>query len=111
MNELGLLSYFLGMELTQSKQGYFLCQKRFTMKLLNRFAMKNCKPVSTPIVLRQKLLKEDGAPKIDGKTYKSLVGSLLYLTATRPDIVYVVNYLFRFMQSPSQIHFVTVREF
>jgi hypothetical protein len=109
MNELGLLSYFLGMEVTQSEQGCFLCQKRFTMKLQNKFVMENCKPVSTPTVLRQKLMKEDGAPKTDGKAYRSLVGSLLYLTATRPDIVFTVNYLSRFMQSPSQIHFVAAK--
>jgi len=109
MNELGLLSYFLGMEVTQSEQGYFLCQKRFTMKLLNKFAMENCKPVSTPVVQGQKLMKEDEALKTDGKAYRSLVGSLLYLTATRPDIVFAVNYLSRFMQSPSQIHFVAAK--
>jgi hypothetical protein len=54
-------------------------------------------------------MKEDGAPKTDGKAYRSLVGSLLYLTAARPDIVFVVNYLSRFMQSPSQIHFVAAK--
>jgi len=97
MNELGLLTYFLGIEVTQSMQGYFLCQKRFTLKLLNKFVMENYKLVSAPMVLGQKLIKKDGAPKINGKAYRSLVGSLLYLTAIRPDIVFVVNYLSRFM--------------
>jgi hypothetical protein len=54
-------------------------------------------------------MKEDGDPKTDGKTYRSLVGSLLYLTATRPDIVFAINYLSRFMQSPSQIYFVAAK--
>jgi hypothetical protein len=62
------------------------------------------------MVLGQKLMKEDRAPKIDGKAYRSLVGSLLYLTATHPDIVFVVNYLSRFMQSPSQIHFIAAKK-
>ena len=53
MNKFGLLLYFLGMELTQFKQGYFLCQKWFTMKILNNFAMENCKSISTPMVLGQ----------------------------------------------------------
>jgi len=53
--------------------------------------------------------EEDGAPKTDGKAYRSLVGSLLYLTSTRPYIVFAVNYLSRFMQSPSQIHFVATK--
>jgi len=54
-------------------------------------------------------MKEDEAPKTDGKTYRSLVGSLLYLTATHLDIFVVVNYLSRFMQDPSQIHFVAAK--
>jgi hypothetical protein len=59
--------------------------------------MENYKLVSAPMVLGQKLIKNDGAPKINGKAYRSLVGSLLYLTTTRPNIVFVVNYLSRFM--------------
>jgi hypothetical protein len=109
MNELGLLTYFLGMEVTQSDQGYFLYKKCFSLKILNNFAMANCKPVSTPMIQGQKLIKEDRAPKTDGKAYRSLVGSLLYLTATRPDILFAVNYLSRFMQNPSQIHFLAAK--
>ena len=59
--------------------------------------MENYKLVSTPMVLGQKLIKEDGAPKTYGKAYRSLVGSLLNLTTTHPDIVFAVNYLSRFM--------------
>jgi hypothetical protein len=109
MNELGLLTYFLGMEVTKSDQGYFLCQKRFSLKILDNFAMSKCKPVSTPMIQGQKLMKEDGSPKADGKVYRSLIGSLLYLTATRPDIQFAVNYLSRFMQEPSQNHFVAAK--
>jgi len=54
-------------------------------------------------------MKEDGAPKADGKVYRSLIGSLLYLTATCPDIQFAVNYLSRFMQEPSQNHFVVAK--
>jgi len=78
-------------------QGYFLCQKRFTLKLLNKFMMENCKLVSTPMILGQKLIKEDRAPKTDDKAYRSLIDNLLYLTTTCPDIVFAVNYLSRFM--------------
>ena len=109
MNELGLLSYFLGMEIMQTKLRCFLCQRNFTMKLLKKFAMENCKPVSIPMVAGQKLMKDDAAPKADGRMYRSLIGSLLYLTATRPDIVFTVNYLSRFMQNPSQNHYVAAK--
>jgi hypothetical protein len=79
------------------------------MKLLNKFAMENCKPVSTYMVLGQKQMKKDEAPKTDSKAYKSLVCSLLYLTSTRPDIVFNFNYLSRFMQDPGQIFFVVAK--
>ena len=62
-------------------------------------------PVNTPMLLGQKLSKENGAPRADGRTYRSLIGSLMYLTITCLDIVFVVNYLSRFMQDPSQIHY------
>ena len=110
MNELGKLSYFLGMEVTQTGQGYFLCQSRFATRLLDKFAMENCKPVSTPMVLGQKLSKEDEAPRADGRIYRSLIGSLMYLTATRPDLVFAVNYLSRFIQDPSQIPTLLLKE-
>ena len=109
MNELGLLAYFLGMEMNQSSEGCFVCQKQFTTKLLNKFAMENCNPVSTPMVLGMKLTKDDGAPCVDGRMYRSLIGSLLYLTSTRPDIVFAVNYLSRFMQNPSQTHHIAAK--
>ena len=109
MNDLGRLTYFLGMEINQPKQGYYLCQKRFTVKLLNKFVMGNCNSVSTPMVLGQKLTGEDESPKADGRTYRSLLGSLLYLTTTCPDIVFDVNYISRFMQKSSQLHFAATK--
>ena len=66
--------------------------------------MYGCKPVSTPLVTNEKLQKVDGAPEADASRYRSLVGSLLYLTATRPDIMFATSLLSRFMQNPSQIH-------
>ena len=60
MNELCLLTYFLGMEVTRSIYDYFLCQKMFTLKLLNKFAMENCKLVNTSMVLGDKLKKKKG---------------------------------------------------
>nr|KYP73026.1 hypothetical protein KK1_005633 [Cajanus cajan] len=69
--------------------------------------MYECKPVSTPLVMNEKLQKVDGAPEADASQYRSLVGSLLYLTATQPDIMFATSLLSRFMQKPSQIHYGT----
>ncbi|KAL1313805.1 hypothetical protein AAHE18_16G138600 [Arachis hypogaea] len=66
--------------------------------------MNNCKAVSTPLVHNEKLQKEDGFVEADASQYRSLIGSLLYLTTTRPDIMYAISLLSRFMQKPSQKH-------
>ncbi|XP_059663652.1 secreted RxLR effector protein 161-like [Cornus florida] len=66
--------------------------------------MLNCKSVCTPLVVNEKLMKEDGSKEADSSLYRSLVGSLLYLTASRPDIMYATSLLSRFMHNPSQIH-------
>ncbi|CAA0824791.1 Uncharacterized mitochondrial protein AtMg00810 [Striga hermonthica] len=67
--------------------------------------MDDCKPVATPMVANEKFNKDDGTPNADASTYRSLIKSLLYLTATRPDIMYATSMLSRFMQSPSQVHY------
>ncbi|GAV78017.1 hypothetical protein CFOL_v3_21485, partial [Cephalotus follicularis] len=69
----------------------------------------SCKPVSTPLVLNEKLSKDDGTDMADSSVYRSLIGNLLYLTATRPDLIYSASLLSGFMQSPSKIHFGTVK--
>ncbi|KAM6542405.1 hypothetical protein CsatB_006852 [Cannabis sativa] len=67
--------------------------------------MEGCKTVSTPLDNNKALKKEDGSPKADESKFRSLIGSLLYLTATRPDIMYAVSLLSRFMLDPSQVHY------
>jgi hypothetical protein len=104
MTDLGLMNYFLGIEVKQEEQGIFICQKKYTKALLDKFKMNDCKPVATPLVTNEKLQKDDGSPEADATRYRSLIGSLLYLTATRPDIMYATSLLSRFMQKPSQIH-------
>ncbi|KAM7516529.1 hypothetical protein LguiA_006112 [Lonicera macranthoides] len=71
--------------------------------------MTNCKPISTPIALNEKLQMSDGAPKVDARDYQSLVGSLIYLTNTRPDIVYPVSLISRFISDPSILHFAAAK--
>ncbi|KAL0441844.1 UNVERIFIED_CONTAM: Retrovirus-related Pol polyprotein from transposon TNT 1-94 [Sesamum radiatum] len=71
--------------------------------------MESCKTVTTPLVTGEKYQKEDGSQKVDGSMYRSLIGSLLYLTATRPDIMFATCLLSRFMQSPSQVHYAAAK--
>ncbi|XP_068309856.1 secreted RxLR effector protein 161-like [Pyrus communis] len=67
--------------------------------------MAGCKPVATPLVVNEKFQREDGSGDADESMYRNLVGSLLYLAATRPDIMYDASLLSRFMHKPSRIHY------
>ncbi|KAL0282179.1 UNVERIFIED_CONTAM: Retrovirus-related Pol polyprotein from transposon RE2 [Sesamum angustifolium] len=105
MSDLDLMHFFLEIEINQEKEGIFICQRKYTETLLKKFKMESCKTVTTPLVTGEKYQKEDGSQKVDGSMYRSLIGSLLYLTATRLDIMFATSLLSRFMQSPSQVHY------
>lgn len=105
MTDLGLLKYFLGIEVTQMNDGIFISQERYFSNMIHKRKMGNCKPMSTPMNTTEKFFVEDGAEKVDAQSYRSLVGILLYITTTRPDIMHAVGLISRFMKSPSKIHF------
>ncbi|XP_052173352.1 secreted RxLR effector protein 161-like [Diospyros lotus] len=71
--------------------------------------MEDCKPVGTPMTTNIKLSKNDDSEKVDESLYKSLIGSLQYLTASKPDILFVVSVLSRFMHSPKESHFIAAK--
>ncbi|PKI56088.1 hypothetical protein CRG98_023520 [Punica granatum] len=73
------------MDIQQRTHEVFICQKKYPKEILKRFQMEECKSVSTPMNQKEKLQKNDGADPADGARYKSLIGCLMYLTATRPD--------------------------
>ncbi|KAG6476380.1 hypothetical protein ZIOFF_065620 [Zingiber officinale] len=104
MSDMGLLRHFLGMEIYQEEDIVFICQKIYAEKIMKKFNMLGCNPVSTPLIMGEKLKKEDGGKAADVTHYRSLIGNLLYLTATRPDLMYAASLLSRFMQSPSHFH-------
>ncbi|XP_052877419.1 uncharacterized mitochondrial protein AtMg00810-like [Gossypium arboreum] len=88
MSDLGAMTYFLGMEVNQSNRGIFINQQAFALKILDKFCMSNCKLVNTPIAQGEKLTSFGNQERVDEKEYRSLVGCLLYLTATRPDLMH-----------------------
>ena len=104
MTDLGLMSYFLGMEVKQSDDGIFICQQQYAKEILKKFHMESCKSTSTPMNLKEKFSKNDGTNKVDEGQYKSLIGCLMYLTATRSDIAFAVSLLSRFMHYASELH-------
>ena len=104
MIDLGMVKYFLGIEVIQYEDGIFINQYKYANDVLKRFRMMNCKRVVTPIASGTKLSKEDYGSKVDPTLYKRLVGSLMYLTATRHDIMFAISLILRFMESPRNTH-------
>ncbi|CAL8132132.1 unnamed protein product [Prunus armeniaca] len=109
MTDLGLLHHFLGMGVIQTHTNIFLHQKKYAAALLSKFGLHECKPVSIPLVTTEKLSKEDGSGPTNEEQYRKIVGSLLYLTATRPDIMYASSLLARFMHCPTNKHYGTAK--
>lgn len=105
MANLGLLHYFLGIEVIQMNDGIFIPQEKNLSNILRKWKMGNYKCMSTPMNINEKNSVEDGAEKIDVESYKSLVGNLLYISTTRPNIMHAIGLISRFMQSSSKIHF------
>lgn len=104
MTDIGLMSYYLGIEVKQTKDGIFISQENYAKDVLKKFKMSDCKPMNTPVECNIKLSKNDEGYLVDPTQYKSLVGSLRYLTCTRPDILYGVGLVSRFMESPTINH-------
>ncbi|KAL9235697.1 hypothetical protein vseg_010436 [Gypsophila vaccaria] len=104
MNDLGLLKYFLGLEIKQSADGIFLCQEKYATDMLKKFNMSYCEAAITPMNVNEKLQREDGTGPADGKLYRSIVGGLNYLTHTRPDIAFPVSVVSRYMHNPTKQH-------
>ncbi|GJX23730.1 ribonuclease H-like domain-containing protein [Tanacetum coccineum] len=94
MTDLGPLNYFLGISITRDSSGLFLSQKKYVVEILDRAHMVNCNPSRTPIDTESKLGSDDD-PVFDPTLYRSLAGSLQYLTFTRPDISYAIWLLIR----------------
>ncbi|XP_011001643.1 PREDICTED: uncharacterized protein LOC105108864 [Populus euphratica] len=104
VNDLGPLSFFLGIQVTRTTDGLHLHQVKYVTDLLHRTKMVGAKPLSTPCSFGGKLSKFSGGPLSDSTKYRSMVGALQYLTLTRPDIFYSVNQFCQFLHSPTTVH-------
>uniref|UniRef100_A0A251T6N3 Putative zinc finger, CCHC-type n=1 Tax=Helianthus annuus TaxID=4232 RepID=A0A251T6N3_HELAN len=104
MTDMGKLHYFLGMEVSYEDGNIILSQKKYMRNLLEKYRMNQCNTVSTPMEYGIKLSKDDPEEFKDESMYRSLVGSLMYLTNTRPDIMFAVSKVSRFMESPKRSH-------
>ena len=104
MTNLGLLKYFQGIEVKQMYDGIFISQEKYASQILERFKMLSNKVDPTPTVVGLKLSKEDCSKSVNPTLYKSMVGSLMYLTTTQPDLMHAVSLISRFMETQKDSH-------
>jgi len=109
MKDLGELHYFLGIEVTQSPKGIWLLQKQYALNKLSEYGMTGCKPISIPLEQNVKLSADVGDLVEDTTMYRRIVGSLIYMTITRPDLNYALGVVSQFMQTPWKPHLGAVR--
>jgi len=98
------LTYFLGIQVKETKQGIFVHQAKYTKDLMKKFDMADAKPMSTPMSTAMVLDPDENGEAVDQKEYRSMIGSLLYITTTRPDIHFAVCLCARFQASPHASH-------
>jgi hypothetical protein len=102
MSLLGELSFFLGLQIRQSNQGFFISQTKYIREMLKRLGMEDCKPVITPMKTNCKLRKDDDSKSIDQRKYRSMIGSLLYVTASRPDVMQAIRQVAQVQETPKE---------
>ena len=108
VKDLGNLSYFLGLEVTSSYDGYYLSQAKYASNLLSKVGITDNKTVSTSLEYNAKLTPLDGEPIFDATRYRQLVGSLIYLIVTCSDISHTVGVVSKFMDAPCSVHYAAI---
>ncbi|KAK8951797.1 hypothetical protein KSP39_PZI003445 [Platanthera zijinensis] len=109
MKDLGELHHFLGLEVERKESGILVCQKGYAERIVNRFGLIEGKTCSTPMDQGLKLRRDEGRVLPDPLVFRALIGSLIYLTITRPDIAYAVGRVSRFMAEPRKSHLVAAK--
>ena len=102
--DLGPIRRYLGVQFDRSPEGLHMHQREYALSILRHFSMEDCSPSHTPLLEGIILSKESGTPPVDATLYRMLVGKLLFLTKTRPDLTHAVSVVSRFMQKPQEAH-------
>ncbi|GJS78511.1 putative ribonuclease H-like domain-containing protein [Tanacetum coccineum] len=109
MSSMGELTFFLGLQVKQKEDGIFISQDKYVVEILKKFDFASVKTASTPIETQKPLVKDEEAADVDVHLYRSMIGSLMYLTASRPDIMFAVCACSRFQVTPKTSHLHAVK--
>ncbi|GJY02320.1 retrovirus-related pol polyprotein from transposon TNT 1-94 [Tanacetum coccineum] len=109
MSMMGELNFFLGLQIKQLEDGIFFNQSKYVKEMLKKFGLENAKSIKTPMSSETKLTRDEEGDSIDDTKYHGMIGSLLYLTASHPDIMFSVCLYARFQEAPKTSHFEAVK--
>ncbi|GJW87319.1 putative ribonuclease H-like domain-containing protein [Tanacetum coccineum] len=109
MSSMGELTFFLGLQVKQKEDGIFLSQDKYVTEILKKFSFSDVKTASTPMEIHKPLLKDADGEDVDEHLYRSMIGSLMYLTSLRPDIMFAVCACARFQVKPKVLHLHAVK--
>ena len=109
MSMVGELTYFLGFQVKQLKDGIFLSQSKYARELIKNFGLESTKYFKTPTPINLKLSKDESGNGVKETLYKSMIGSLLYLTTSRSDIAFSVGVCARYQACPKESHFIALK--
>ncbi|GKA46744.1 uncharacterized mitochondrial protein-like protein [Tanacetum coccineum] len=109
MSSIGELTFFLGLQVQQKEDGIFISQDKYVAEILKKFNYSDVKSASTPIDLGKPLVKDGDADDVDVHLYRSMIGSLMYLTASRPNIMFAVCACARFQVTPKTSHLLAAK--
>ncbi|KAJ9564858.1 hypothetical protein OSB04_000824 [Centaurea solstitialis] len=109
MSMMGELTYFLGLQIKQSEKGIFINQGKYVLDMLKKFDLTSCTPMKTPMAPPLSLDKDSNGKPVDVTLYRGMIGSLLYLTASRPDIMYSTCLCARYQAEPKESHLTAVK--
>ncbi|GJX22920.1 retrovirus-related pol polyprotein from transposon TNT 1-94 [Tanacetum coccineum] len=104
MSLMGKMKFFLGLQIHQTPRGIFINQSKYALDILKRHGMENCDSIGTPMGTSPKLDANLSGTPVDQTNYKSMIGSLMYLTSSRPDLVQAVCYCARYQAGPTEKH-------
>ncbi|GJX30572.1 retrovirus-related pol polyprotein from transposon TNT 1-94 [Tanacetum coccineum] len=109
MSMMGKISFFLGLQISQSTRGIFLNQSKYALESLKKYGMESSDPVDTPMVEKSKLDEDTQGKAVDPTHYRGMIGTLMYLTASRPDLTFVVCMCARYQAKPTKNHLHAVK--